>query len=240
MSNPINENLIRTAVSNEDWYLRIKHHYEALQALGKQDQDLGKQINEDLRNLFEELIDKNELVLGLKAPILDNSRKPVDTVVIHHTSQKPGLTLSRLNVIQLLNIYMPYYQNPTNKNEKGLKGQPITSNHLRHNKPVFWGYHWLLRMNGTAERLLPDSALGWHAANWDINCRSVGICLDNDYEKIDPSVNIIEILAELIRHHYPQVDYRRVFGHKEVSKVTTICPGTNFEKWKKLLLTKLR
>ena len=238
MTSPVNKALIQAAASHDDWYLRIQSHYEELQELSKQNEALGKQIKEDLRDLFEELIAKDELKLGAAAPELDKDRKSIDTVVIHHTSQEPGLALSRLNVIQLLNIYVPYYQNPTLKTEKALKGQPITSNHLRHGKAVFWGYHWLVRMNGTVEKLLPDSALGWHAANWEINCRSVGICLDNDYENKDPSVDVLKSLVELIKQYYSQVYPERIFGHQEVSQKATICPGSNFEHWKLPILTK--
>lgn len=236
MKSVVNERLIREAAPHDDWYLRIREHYEKLQEVGKNDEKQKEIIKEDLYNLFESLMADGTLRLGGAAPELDRERKPIDTVVIHHTSQKPGQHLSRLNAIQLLNIYMPYYQDPTMESEKHLKGKPITSNHLRENRPVFWGYHWLLRMDGRAEQILPNEALGWHAANWDINCRSVGICLDNDYEQQDPGPDIIEKLGQLITTEYPEVSAQRIFGHKEVSDKGTVCPGSNFLAWKQQIV----
>jgi N-acetyl-anhydromuramyl-L-alanine amidase AmpD len=104
-------------------------------------------------------------------------------------------------------------------------------------RPVFYVYHWLMRMDGSFERLPQDDELGWHAANWDINCRSVGICLDNDYDRRNPSPDVLSKLAEFIHQNYPQVAKKRIFGHREVSEHETTCPGAHFiDGWKLQLL----
>jgi|GEM_PF-2098109 len=51
---------------------------------------------------------------------------------------------------------------------------------------VFCAYHWLVYMDGTMERLLQDNEVGWHAGKWDVNCKSVAICLDDDFENLAP------------------------------------------------------
>lgn len=92
-------------------------------------------------------------------------------------------------------------------------------------------------MDGTAERLLRDDELGWHAANGDINCRNVAICLDNDYGEQDPDPALINQVGCFIVAHYPGVPTGRIFDHREVSKTGTDCPGNNFAGgWKEDLL----
>jgi N-acetyl-anhydromuramyl-L-alanine amidase AmpD len=99
---------------------------------------------------------------------------------------------------------------------------------------VFWGYHWLMRKDGSFENLLPDNQIGWHAGNWDINKRSIGICLDNDYENKDPKDETLQKLADFIKDNYPN---KVTIGHCEARR-GTICPGKNFlDGWKKNLLS---
>jgi N-acetyl-anhydromuramyl-L-alanine amidase AmpD len=145
-----------------------------------------------------------------------------------------------MNAVQLLNVYAPYFANPTDKREKSLQGQPIWSNHFKNNKQVFYLYHWLMRMDGTFERLLDDDQIGWHAGNWDINKRSIGICLDNDYENQDPTDEVLRKLAHHIKQNYPQIKPKNVIGHRE-ARDGTICPGQNFLTiWKPKLLRYLQ
>ena len=178
--------------------------------------------------------------MASKGPNLDEQRQPVDTIVIHHTSNHPGYRLTYLNAVHLLNIYAPYFANPIDQQEKSLKGEPLWSGHFKDGKQVFWGYHWLMRMDGTPTRLLDDNQLGWHAGNWEINRRSVAICLDNDYEKQNPSDNILQKLAAHIKDHYPNVESQNIIGHCE-AREGTICPGGHFlSEWKPKLLERLR
>jgi N-acetyl-anhydromuramyl-L-alanine amidase AmpD len=141
-----------------------------------------------------------------------------------------------MNAVQLLNVYVPYFMNPTVEEEKHLKHQPIWSNHIVEGKQVFYAYHWFVRMDGSVERLLTDDQIGWHAGNWDINCRSVAICLDNDYSNQDPSPVVLRAAAKIIKEHYSGVQADRVLGHREVNDKTT-CPGGNFlGGWKQQLI----
>jgi N-acetyl-anhydromuramyl-L-alanine amidase AmpD len=122
-----------------------------------------------------------------------------------------------------------------------LRGEPIGSGHLRNGKQVFWPYHWIVRKDGRAERLLYDSEIGWHAGNWDINCRSVAIVLDNDYEESLPSRTELFAVASIVTRHYPGVSIGRVLGHQEVNP-RTACPSKLFldaagrKGWKSELL----
>lgn len=98
-----------------------------------------------------------------------------------------------------------------------------------------------LREIGQRGRLLRDDEIGWHAGDWDINCRSVGIVLDNDYEHGWPGVAELNAIVQIIKTRYPGVSANRILGHREVNPRTS-CPSENFKRqdgtgWRDELLT---
>jgi len=245
MAVSFDEDRWRRVIAGPDWYAVLYPELKRFRDLwvASPDSEGTRRSKREVREFFEMTLQDGTLALAKSGPNLDAERKRIDTIVIHHTSSSPGYALSYMNAVQLLNIYVPYFNNPGNSipGEQRLKGTALWSNHVRDGRPVFYAYHWLMRMDGTFERLLEDSELGWHAANWDINCRSVGICLDNDYEKTDPAADVLQKLAAFIAGQYPYVALGRIFGHGEVSKHPTICPGTNFvNSWKAELLGFIR
>jgi hypothetical protein len=227
-------------VTQPDWYMQL---YPELKSLREQweaepDQARAEALKTEVRSFFEQGLLGNTVALAESGPDLDAERQPIDTIVIHHTGAEPGYRLSYMNAVQMLNVYVPYFINPTNEAEQELKGQPLWSSHVRGGRPVFYLYHWLMRMDGSFESLLEDRELGWHAANWDVNRRSIGVCLDNDYEQSDPDPTLLRRLGQFIAEHYPQVSRERIFGHTEVSRQPTICPGGNFQsRWKQQLIS---
>jgi hypothetical protein len=215
------------AVKEPDWYLQFNNFItDAKQRLKPESKELN-QLNKTVRHFFEAALQEGKVSLAKQGPDLDVQRQPVDTIVIHHTSAQPGYRLSYLNAVHLLNIYVPYYANPTVRGEEDLKGQPMWSGHFRAGKQVFWGYHWFMGMDGKPIRLLEDEQIGWHAGDWKINRRSIGICLDNDYERQDPDDELLKKLAGLIRQNYPSIKPGNIIGHQE-SNLNTTCPGGNF------------
>ena len=211
------------------------------QFINKAERELGidspeyDSIKKDIRHFFEKALLENKIQLAADGPNMDVERQQIDTVVIHHTSHTPGYRLSYMNAVQLLNVYAAYFCKPSD-DEKSLTGKPVWSNHLQEGQPVFYVYHWLLRMDGRAERLLADNHIGWHAGNWDVNTRSVGICLDNDYEFADPEPATLKMLAQFIKKHYPQITAKDIIGHHEAGN-HTVCPGRNWlTGWKPQLL----
>jgi hypothetical protein len=229
------ENLWRRRVQKPTWYLDyVQFINQAKTELGEKTQELDS-LNKKVRHFFEEALPQDKICLASEGPDLDKERLPVDTIVVHHTSAEPGYRLSYLNATHMLNIYAPYFANPTIDGEKDLKGKALWSGHFKDGKPVFWGYHWLMRMDGTFERLLEDNQLGWHAGNWEINRRSVAICLDNSYDKQDPADDILQKLAAHIKAHYPNIGLQNIIGHREARQGTT-CPGAHFlDGWKPVL-----
>ncbi|HEX4104474.1 MAG TPA: peptidoglycan recognition family protein, partial [Candidatus Paceibacterota bacterium] len=189
-----------------DWYLTIVPEVEEIRKCfadkSKMEQDA---VKKELYDFFELHLENGVIALGKNPPNTDVERKPIDTIVIHHTSNPPGMSKDRLSSIELIRLYAPYFYEPKSDADKNMKGRPIYSGHARDGKQVFWPYHWFIRKNGEAERLLKDNEIGWHAGNWDINCRSVAVCFDGDYENSRPSDVELEAATRLIRGQYPNV-----------------------------------
>lgn len=233
---PFDETYWLGRIKQPDWYIELLEYLKSTGlAPGDESEEFIK-LRRHVRRFFARQLREDKVALGDNGPDFDAQRLLVDTIMIHHTSSPPGYRLDYLNSVHLLNIYAPYFANPTDEREKSLKGRPLWSGHFRNNKQVFWGYHWLTRMDGSFERLLEDRQIGWQAGNWEINRRSVAICLDNNYENQDPTDDILQKLAAHIQTNYPNIESQNIIGHCEVKK-DTICPGTNFlSNWKAKLL----
>ena len=228
-------------LSEPGWYLTVIPQILAFtKSLQAESSSTRSACKESLYDFFEQHLKVDDLCLGDGSGQFDRERKPIDTVVIHHTSQPPGLSAGRLSAIELMRLYGPYFATPPEAEMK-LRGQPIFSGHQRRGKQVFWPYHWIVRSNGRPERLLSDGEVGWHAGNWDINCRSVGIALDSDYETSRPTEVVLRAVAGLIAIHYGGVPVAQVLGHSEVN-LKTVCPSKLFlttssgDGWKKALI----
>ncbi len=214
-------------LSRPDWYLSIIPEIEELVGeLVNEPTSLRDAVKARLYDFFEFHLVRGDIALGPPCSV-DGDRKPIDTIVIHHTSNPRGMRPSRLSAIELIRLYAPYFAKPTYRGDKSRQGQPIYSGHVRNGEQVFWPYHWIVRHDGRTERLLQDSEIGWHAGNWEVNCRSVAIALDGDYEEDRPSFIELQGIGALIRRHYPKVSLLRVVGHREVNPKTS-CPSNLF------------
>ncbi|HKX24169.1 MAG TPA: peptidoglycan recognition family protein [Candidatus Saccharimonadales bacterium] len=183
-----------------------------------------------LLRVFTEMLEDGAIALGQTGPNWDAERQSVDTVVVHHTGRQGSMDLAQLNALHLLNLYVPKYRNPGADIEI-IGGTPVYSGHAdASGRQVFYGYHWLVREDGSREHLLPDEAIGWHAGSWDVNTRSIAVCFDGNFaEGGQPSGEALESAAELIASDYSQVESARVLGHGAI--VQTACPGSEFEVW---------
>ena len=142
--------------SDAHWYLtivpQIQQWTDRLSRESISEQEESKKV---LYDFFEERLSKQQILLGSGSGHFDTERKPIDTIVLHHTSNPPGLTSERLSAIELIRLYAPYFLSP-NIGDLSLKGQPVYSGHVRDGSQMFWPYHWIVRRNGTVERLLHD------------------------------------------------------------------------------------
>jgi hypothetical protein len=227
------------------WYLSVvpKLH-QLIKNVRRESKVVQDEFKTSLYDFFESQLSRGNIPLGRGSGDFDVNRKEIDTVVIHHTSNSSGLSLSRLSAIELVRLYAPYFANPTAEEDRHLKGQPIYSGHVRNGRQVFWPYHWIVRNDGRPERLLRDNEIGWHAGDWNVNCRSIAIALDNDYEYGRPDEEQLWAIARIVVDHYRNVSHRRVLGHREVNS-KTICPSKFFldgngKGWKSDLLLLLR
>jgi hypothetical protein len=234
---------VRTHWENEfrqpDWYCRLERELrEALFPLVHDDPEI-KAWRHQVYQLAGEMLARGQIPLAEAGPDLDEQRRPPDMIVLHHTEEEPDIPLEKLNAIGLLRQYALHYIE-NNVLEQPVRGEPIWSGHFRRGQMVFFAYHWLVRPDGTCERLLEDRAIAWHAGNWKINTRSIGIALSGNYEHATPPVGHIAAAARLMLTHYPSIAPGRVLGHCEVRAHLT-CPGDRFlHGWKAQLMQYLQ
>jgi len=180
---------------------------------------------EEILKMVEELLRANLICVGSSGKNHDADRKPIDTAVIHHTSTKPSAKLSQIDALGLIRLYGRSY----GKKENSEYGKPIWSNHVLNGRQTFIPYHYIIMRDGTFERCLNDEMIGWHAGNWEINCRSIAICFMDDLENSKPTEPAMKTAINLIQKYRIQSD--KIFGHREINERTS-CPGKKFYDWK--------
>lgn len=221
-----------------DWYQQLESELTSFVFSVVHDDPTLKAWRHQVYSLAGEMLERGEIPLASAGPNLDAERKALDTIVLHHTEEDPEISLVKLNAIGLIRQYGLYYL-ANDALKRQAKGEPIWSGHFRQGRMVFFAYHWLIRPDGTCERLLEDGAIGWHAGNWDINTRSIAIALSGNYEHATPPAPQIAATAQLIRTHYPSLDRSRILGHREIRPDLT-CPGDQFlDGWKEHLLQRI-
>jgi len=222
-------------LTSPDWYIRVEDELRQLFFPVVHHDAQLKAFRHKVYELVAEMLESKRMPLAERGPDLDRERRPVDTIVIHHTEEEPGIRLGKLSAIGMVRQYAFEYLADNVRGEH-VRGEPVWSGHFRQGEMVFFAYHWLIRPEGTAERLLEDTAIGWHAGNWAVNTRSAGIALSGDYETGTPPHTQIEAAARIIKEYYPHVDMESIRGHREVAAGIT-CPGAYFlYGWKQALL----
>ena len=221
-----------------DWYLKLEDYLRTKIFPVEHDNPELRAERNKFYAVVEKMLKAGQIPLAESGPNLDAERQPIDTVIIHHTEEDPSITLDRLSAIGFVRQYGQKYLDNDVYGYKGLKGQPIWSGHFRDGKMVFFAYHWLIRPNGTAERLLEDKYVGRHAL--DMNLRSVGIAFSGNYEHSTPPIEQIAGTTQTIKNYYSFVESGRIFGHREVMQGRT-CPGDKFlDGWKNTLIDLLK
>lgn len=137
----------------------------------------------------------------------------------------------------LLRLYVPVYRSSAFKINDEF--QAISSGHFYDGKQVFFGYHHLIRSDGSSIQVLKDDYTGFHAGHYPTNCRSIGIAIiGGDLSDKEPSDEVINRVAQITKSYQPLY----IVGHGEVSNNVgkTECPGNTFygeNGWKNKLLT---
>ena len=226
------------AFSRPDWYMELYPEFLKLQQqAAKSTAKDRKKIKQAAYSLTEEALATDKIIVGTAGFDFDVERQPIDTILIHHTNNPAGMSLSRLNAIHLLRLYAARYY--STKYQPDLRGQPIWSGHFKNRQQVFWGYHWLIRADGSKQRLLDDKLIAWHAGDWQINRRSLAICIDDDLSDSQPSPVVLNSVADLINDRYPQVAKRAIIGQCQLNPDISN-PGSLFVSvWRDKLLKQI-
>lgn len=242
----------RNLVRSPDWYMEYGNIQRVrtlglgvLQvAMSGSVTDARRYLRQQQIDIFEQLLNEDAVRIGDpeidELENWDEERASIDHVVIHHSHRADGLSVAQLNAMHFLRLYLPRYQRGDLKTSDG-KLQPVYSAHFDETgSQVFYGYHWKVEKDGEVRRLLADSALAWHAGDWEMNKRSVAIVIDDDLTDDRPTPESLDAVANILSEHYSSINLSSstLIGHKAVSD--TLCPGNAFDQgWKQDLLAKL-
>jgi hypothetical protein len=235
MTNYIDRAFWRKNLSKPDWYIPLVSDFTRLDELADKEKDYDKRkaIKNDAWIELESAIKDGRLTTANSGENPDVERKTIDTIVIHHTNNRPRMTLDRLNAMHTLLLYGKYYKGLTDYHES------IWSGHFYRGEQVFWAYHWFVREDGSYQQILSDKYIGWHAGNWDINTRSIAICIDDDLNDKEPNGVVIHAITEIISNHYPSVKPENIVGHCDV--YDTKCPGRLFnQSWRQKIIDQIK
>jgi len=143
----------RNLTQSPDWYMEYGR-VQKVRALGLGALQAAKSgsIPEARRHfkqqqieIFEQLLAEDAIRLGTpgidELEDWDQERASIDQIVIHHSHRKDGISLSQLNAMHLLRLYLPRYQQGDLKTSDG-RLQPLYSAHFDGDgSQVFYGYH---------------------------------------------------------------------------------------------------
>jgi hypothetical protein len=201
----------RRTLGRPDWPARLRADLRRY-VLEHPADGAGWRVRWALYDLVAAALEGGGVALAAEGPDLDGARLPVRHTVLHHSGTLPCVSAARLSAMGLLRLYVPAAL------RRG--GALPWSGHLRRGRPVFHAYHWLIRPDGCAERLLEDHEVGWHAGDWEVNRASVGICLAGDYSRQPPTPAALDAVRRVLGR-YPGA---ALLPHARVNPGTA-CPG---------------
>lgn len=137
---------------------------------------------------------------------------PIDTIIIHCTATPPRREVSRkeLDAWHKAANFEPY------TDEKGNK--------------TYAGYHLLVHLDGSYERIRPDNHRGQHCRQDNMNNRAIGICYvggcDNNGHGCDTRTEAQKkTLLTLVRTMRARYPHAQIIGHRDVKGVAKECPS---------------
>lgn len=143
--------------------------------------------------------------------MLRHNNCPIDTIMIHCSDTPPGREVSaaELDSWHRARNFEPYI-NPTTK------------------KATYAGYHILVHLDGTYERLRPDEHRGQHCKQHNMNNRAVSICYvggrDINGKPIDTRTEAqkktLLTLVRTMRGRYPNA---QIVGHRDYAAKACPC-----------------
>ena len=229
-----------TALKDPLWYLIIKEDLELLIYQTDISTPRLKWLRKQLFHTVQESLKYNRIPLAEEHESFkfDSEREPINTLIIHHTEGRPQVDLDELNTQGFLLQYTQDFLKGRPILGQSITDKPVGSGHYRNERQVFYAYHWIIKPNGEAVRLLEDKNIGWHAGNWEVNKRSMGVTLAGNFDNTPPPENQIEGLTKLIRDEYAFINPQKILGHYEINSRKT-CPGITFtNSWREKVIGK--
>lgn len=139
-----------------------------------------------------------------------NRRSNIDTIMIHCTATPSGreVSVAELDAWHKAANFEPY----------------VTPG----GKKVYAGYHLLVHIDGSYERIRPDSQRGQHCRQEDMNNRAVAVCYvggcDNNNKPCDtrtePQKKTLLTLVRTLKGRYP---HAQVVGHRDYAPKACPC-----------------
>lgn len=143
--------------------------------------------------------------------MLRHNNCKIDTIMIHCTATPPRreVTRAELDSWHKAERFEPYTDPKTGKN-------------------TYAGYHLLVHIDGSYERLRPDEHRGQHCPQSNMNNRAVAICyvggVDNNNEPCDTRTEAqkktLLTLVRTMRARYPDA---QIVGHRDYA--AKACPS---------------
>src|SRR5947209_4578068 len=94
-----------------DWYNRLTNELNQLFFPVVHDNPQLKAFRNQVYELVEELLESKSIPLAKRGPNLDEARRVIDTIVIHHTEEASDMRLGKLSAIGLVRQYARQYLN---------------------------------------------------------------------------------------------------------------------------------
>ncbi len=176
---------------------------------------------------------------------MDKSRiYPIDTLVIHHSL---GPEFKDADALTIQDWYDECgkgwgYENERKRlnknlapdNPKYIKPEDMHSGHMHpaRDKETFSQAHYALHEFRGGWRLVlllqdPFENIAWHAGNWPINQRSIGIEVCGDYNRKLLPREALQVIVDFFIDHAKTLAIKGIFlsvtGHQDHAK--TLCPG---------------
>lgn len=85
------------------------------------------------------------------------------------------------------------------------------------------GYHYYIRKDGQIYSGRPQWAVGSHCKGF--NSISLGICLEGNFEKEEPTKEQLSSLKWLVEYLGNLFPIQKIYGHRDLN--ATLCPGKN-------------
>ena len=138
-------------------------------------------------------------------------KTPIDTIMIHCTATPPRREVS----VRELDSW-----------HKARNFEPYTD--PKTGKKIYAGYHLLVHIDGSYERIRPDEHRGQHCTQCNMNNRAVSICyvggVDTDTRpcdtRTDAQKRTLLSLVKTMRTKYPDA---RIVGHRDYAPKA--CPS---------------